>query len=297
MSPARACLCAIAMALASVPSLPLSAAPSFADREAARTLAGKGYESFEAKEYRRAIDLFQQAESHFHAPPHLLYIGRSQFKLGLLLEARATFERVLDEKLAADAPAPFKEAQVSARNELTEVVALTPSIVLTLALPAPPGARVELDGEPLAPATLGKPLAKNPGAHAVVADAPGMVHVERTVVLKLGGGEEHVDVAFAPPPPRFVVPAIVAFSLGAAGLAAGTAGAVLLRSASPSRVTGDRALEIAGFATGGAGVAAGVILLVVGRRPPSSSAPSGGAPSARIDVGVGLGSVSIGGAF
>jgi hypothetical protein len=297
MSPARACLCAAAMALAFAPVSPLFAAGSLADREAARTLAGKGYESFEAKDYRHAIELFQQAEARFHAPPHLLYVGRAQVKLGLFLEARASFERVADEKLPADAPAPFKEAQTSARNELTEIVALTPSIVLALAAPVPPGAHVELDGEPIALADMGKPVAKNPGSHALVAAAPGMQRVERTIVLKVGGGEERVDFALAPPPSRLVVPAVVAFSLGAAGIAAGTAGAVLLRTAPASRVTAYRALEIAGFATGGAGVGAGVILLVVGHRAQPAPSPSASAPQARIDVGVGLGSVSVGGAF
>jgi tetratricopeptide (TPR) repeat protein len=297
MSPARASLCAAAMALALAPRAPVFAAGSSADRDAAKALAGQAYDSFEAKNYRHAIDLFQKAEARFHAPPHLLYVGRAQVKLGLFLEAKATFERVADEKLPADAPGPFKEAQVSAKNELVEVAALTPSIVLVLATPVPPGARVELDGDPVALADLGKPVAKNPGVHALVAEAPGMMRVDRTIVLKVGGGEEHVDFALVPPPPSLVVPAIIAFSLGAAGLAAGTAGAVLLRSASPSKATGDRALAIAGFTAAGAGAAAGVVLLVLGQRAQAQAQAGTSAAAPRVGVGVGLGSVSVGGSF
>src|SRR5580692_3676583 len=117
MRPAHASLCAAVLA-AAVFSSPAEAGGSFADREAARTLSGKGYEQFEGKHYRRAIELFQQAEARFHAPPHLLYTARAQVKLGLFLEAKATFELVVAEKLAADAPPPFKEAQTSARAEL-----------------------------------------------------------------------------------------------------------------------------------------------------------------------------------
>ena len=234
MRRAHACLCAALLAHAALAALatPARAGGSFADREAARALSEKAYEQFEGKHYRRAIELFQQAEARFHAPPHLLYTARAQFKLGLFVEAKATFERAVAEKLPADAPAPFREAQTSARAELAEVEALTPRLFVTLPEPPPPGARVFLDGEPLAAADLGRPLPRNPGTHALVAEAPGTPKIERNVVLTAGGGDERVELSPAPPAVSpSVVPVAVAFSVGAAGLVAGTAGALLLLGA------------------------------------------------------------------
>ena len=57
---------------------PAWAGGSAADREAARTLAGKGYEAFEAKEYRRAVDLFRQAEARFRRAAALSSIWRAR---------------------------------------------------------------------------------------------------------------------------------------------------------------------------------------------------------------------------
>jgi hypothetical protein len=307
MRAARSWLCAVAVALASGLAAPALAAGSLADREAARSIAGKAYELFEAGDYRRAIDLFRQADARFHAPTHSLYVARAQAKMGQLIEAKGTYERVLEEKLAADAPPPFKEAQANARTELVEVQARTPSLVVSLASPAPPGASVVIDGEPLAADDVGRALARNPGTHLVSAEAPGMVRVERAVILAAGGGEQRVALLLAPPASASVVPAVIAFVAGAAALGAGTTGAVLLRHAASGKTTGLRALEIAGFAGGGVGVGAGILLLALRARTPSSS-PSSSPPSSptsssaatrapSVDVRVGLGSLSVVGEF
>ncbi len=87
MPPARSWLRAAVVTSLTMLAAPVLAGSSYADREAARTIAGKGYESFEAGDWRKAMDLFQEAEARFHAPPHLLYIARAQAKLELLLEA------------------------------------------------------------------------------------------------------------------------------------------------------------------------------------------------------------------
>ncbi len=303
MRAARASVCAaltaVAIALASLVSFagPAWAGGSAADREAARTLADKGYEAFEAKEYRRAADLFRQAEARFHAPPHFLYLARAQVKLGLLVEARDTYARIVAERLAADAPTPFRDAQTSARGELGEVEALTPRLVVTFVDAAPPGARVVLDGEPLEAALLDHPLLRNPGAHTVVAEAPGMAPDEQQVVLKVGGRDERVELKLSRPAAPSVVPAVIAFAAGAAFVGAGTAGAILERDASASRTTALRAVEIAGFALGGAAIVTGVVLLVVRPSPRGMPSTHASAPLPRLRVGVGVASASIGGSF
>lgn len=296
MGAARSWLCAAALALVSGLAAPALAAGSAADREAARSIAGKAYEAFEAADFPRAIELFRQADARFHAPTHLLYVARAQAKMGLLVQSRGTYERVLEEKLAADAPAPFREAQANARTELADLEARTPVLVVTLSSPSPAEASVAIDGEPLATGDLGRALPRNPGAHVVSAAARGMLRVERAVTLQPGGGEQRVALVLAPPASPSVVPAVIAFVAGAAALGAGTTGAILLHSASPTKTTGLRALEIAGFAGGGVGVGAGILLLALRARAPSSP-PSPAAVAPSVEIRVGLGALRVGGAF
>ena len=290
----RLSLCAAILVASATIAGGALAAGSVADREAARSLASKAYQLFEAGEYRRAIDLFHQADARFHAPPHLLYVARAQAKLALLVEAKATYQRVLEDRLTAEAPPPFKEAQGSARSELAEVEALTPSLVVTIAGPTPAGARVLVDGEPLAAGDLGRPVPRNPGAHTVVFAAPGVAGVERAVVLASGGGDERVELPLTAPAARTVVAGGILLALGTIGVGVGTTAAILLPRASPARVNDLRVAEIAGFAGGGAALAAGVVFLTLHARAVPTSV-SGPAPLLRI--GVGPGSVSVGHAF
>src|SRR5580704_2076929 len=229
-------LCAALAVIAARPAVVL-AAGSAADRDAARALAGKGYDAFELGQYERTVDLFRQAEARYHAPPHLLYIARAQIKLGKLLDAEATYQRIVEEKLAPDAPAPFKEAQATARVELATSHALVPVLIITVAGPPPPGTRVLLDGVPLGPDDLGQSLRRDPGEHGIVLETPGLT-TERTVVLK-PGGEAHVELPIGTPSKPSVVPGAVLVGVGAAGRSRGSPwGARRRRRASSSSCCG-----------------------------------------------------------
>jgi hypothetical protein len=283
--------CLLCAALAVLAARPALAAGSFADREAARTLAGQGYDAFEGGMYDRAVDLFRQAEARYHAPTHLLYISRAQIKLGKLLDAEVTLQRIVDEKLAADAPAPFKEAQATARIEVLQAHALVPTLIVTLAGAPPPGVQVMLDGKPLGPDELGQPLRRDPGDHAIVLLVPGLPGTERKVVLE-PGKQAQVALPVGAPAPPSVVPGAVLVGVGGAGLIVGTVAAILLRSTASSKATPLRVTEVTGFAVGGAAAATGVVLLVLRTRAAPRAAGVG-----QVQVGVGAGSVSIAGQF
>ena len=292
MRAVRACLVAAVVA-ASHAAPARAAVPTFADREAARSLADKGYDAFQAKQYAKAIDLFREAESRVHAPPHLLYIARAQFKIGRLIEAEATFQGVVDEKLAPDAPAPFRDAQASASSELREVQVLIPSVTIAFAGPLPPGARVTLDDRPLDARALAAPLRANPGPHLVKLVVPGEAPVLTTVTLRLGGGDEaHVTVPLPSGGP-YLVPMVVSFALGAAFVGVGVTATILSLHATDPALSRLRVTEIAGYAAGGAGLVAGFVLL--GVRVRSASATASAAPPVR--VGLGVGSLTISGSF
>ncbi|MEP7123387.1 MAG: tetratricopeptide repeat protein [Byssovorax sp.] len=290
MSAVRAAGFTLAALVLSSPAL--AAGPTPADREAARALATRGYELFEGKDYPHAIESFEKAESRIHAPPHWLYIARSQAKLGKLLAAKATYERIVAEKLPDGSPLPFRDAQTSARSELGEVNVLIPSIELTLAGVGAASATVRLDDQPFPASAMGQSYPADPGLHTFVVTFPGSAPIERTVAVKADGVTEHVNIALDPAPARSVAPIVVAFTLG--GLALGAGGATLgLFYGSTPRSNALRIASIAGFAAGGLGVGAGIVLLAV--RPSSGAATKPASP--QINAMIGPGSLGLAGTF
>jgi hypothetical protein len=283
-----------------------------ADREAARSLAEKAFEHYEAGECPRAIALFRQAEERFHAPPHMLFIARCEAKTGRLLEAREIFQAIVDEKLSPDAPGPFRDAQVSARAELNDVEIRLPTLEIVLASAAL-GASVTLDGRAVARAQLGAPIPLNPGEHVVVATL-GQARFERRARLIDGGGATRIDVtlAIAQAPSRRVnhVPMFIAFGVGVAGLGVGAATGILsltkvgeLEDRCPTKrcepgLAGmaDTAKTLGtastiGFVVAGVGAATGGAFLVL---RPFDEEPR---RSGRTQLELGLGGVRLGGAF
>jgi hypothetical protein len=201
------------------------------DKERARALADKGYGLFEAGQYQQAIQAFQEAESHFHAPTILLMIARAHGKLGQLIEARAVYLRIIDEQLAHYAPPEFFEAQQTARSELAEISRRTPSVEVIVRGAGAEQARVTLDGADVPPAQR---QLRNPGSHTVVVIGPDGAQVTREVTLAEGAGER-VEVDLAPgsapqggvpadtaPAGGSIVPAVVAFGVAGLGLGVGT---------------------------------------------------------------------------
>ena len=272
----------------------LAAGPTPTDREAARSLAKRGYELFESKDYPLAIESFEKAESRIHAPPHWLYIARAQVKLGKLLAAKETYERILAEKLPLDAPPPFKDAQTSAKSELGEVNVLIPSIELTLTGAGAAKAEVLIDDKPYPAVAIGRAYPADPGLHTFVVTAPGGSPIERAVAVKADGGTERVSLN-VPAAPSRIAPIVVAFTLGGLAVAAGGVTMGLSRSSTPPS-NGLRIASIVSFAAGGVGVGAGVVLLALRPSSPPAAAPAAKA-GLQITATVGLGSIGIAGAF
>lgn len=304
MRAARVC-CALLTLVLARPALaagpvPAPAAVKPADREAARALATRGYELFQAGSFKEAIESFRKAEDKVHAPPHLLYIARSQVKLRQLVEAKDTFREILAEKLAPDAPYPFRDAQTSARAELNEVDILIPSMSLTLQGKDTEKAEVRFDGQPFPRISLGKPVPENPGLHTITVLVPGQPPFERTILLKQGTDVEQVVLDVDPSPSRVGAPAIVTFVLGGAAVAAG--GTLLgLYFAKPELETDNvKIAAIASLAGGGALLGTGTLLVLLRSPAGSTPAPPPKAalkPGPRLQIGVGLGALTLSGQF
>lgn len=163
------------------------------ERAAARDAARAGISEFRNGNYAEALSLLETAERVVHAPTHLLYIARSQAKAGMLVEARESYQKIINENLSSGSSQVFRDAQESAREELSELSSRIPKLKITLL--APDGtslkdAAVKIDDQLISGALVGLPIPANPGARIVTASAPGMLEARADVTLEEGASEE-----------------------------------------------------------------------------------------------------------
>lgn len=285
--------------------------PSFAfaapatDKDRARELAQTAADLLDEKKYTEALEAANKAESLYHAVFHLYVAARSLEGLGRLTEAADTYERVLAEPLPASAPKVFRDAQAESKGLLADLLARIPTVLVRISGAPVDAAKATLDDKPIDIAS-GVAMRADPGSHVVRVTADGRAPFEKTITLPNKGGVVVVDADLAMVGGQTksdpvtqekggsVVPAIVAFGVGAAGLAFGgvTGGLELgkvkdLEQRCPNKMCPvdvqadfDKAHQLAtlstvGFVVGGVGVAAGVVLLVVRKKGPTT--PSSGA--------------------
>jgi hypothetical protein len=203
-----------------------SAAVADADarRAEARDLARQGDVAFSQGRCDKAIPLWKRAEDTFHAPTILLRMARCEALLGHVVDATATLEQIVAEKLEADAPPPWREAQRDAADELPGVRARVASLEVSVAGGEATDARVSIDD---ADAVAGTPIPLDPGSHRLRASAGDAAWAEE---VRLAEGESRVvRLTVRREPPRTTVSRIrpVGFAVGAAGLASIAVGAVV----------------------------------------------------------------------
>ena len=155
----------------------------------ARAAAAAGVDLLQQGRYAEALDRFQRAESLVHAPTHLLYIARTQVKLGQLIEASETYLKVTREVLPPDAPRAFVDAQASAAQEAKELDARIPTLLIRVEGNGASDATVTMDGTPLPAAMIGIAAPINPGTHALRAVGKDGTSAELRVKLSPGSRE------------------------------------------------------------------------------------------------------------
>lgn len=190
-------------------SLPGSAALAQTDEEkaAARELAKQGAEAFVAGKHAEALDRMSRAEALVHAPPHLLYIARSQAALGKLVASRETYLKVTREELPASAPRAFKDAQEQARQEITSIEPRIAQLRIVVEGAGDKKVNVKLDGQPVSPALVGVHRPIDPGKHVVIAYPIGLRPVEKAIELKDGErAEVKLTISASPSEPSTGVP-------------------------------------------------------------------------------------------
>lgn len=289
------------------------------DPAAARDLLKRGYLLAQDGKCEQAVPLFEESLRLDVKAITLINTADCEEKLGRLGNALGHWVDARARAKVEGNAAVEAEAENRAR-------ALEPRLArLAIVVPAaaPPGTEVTRDGTTLGPVSLGIETPVDPGAHVIVVRAPG--RAESTLRVTLAEGEtKRVEASPGPkaregedraaPSPAGgggsgTSPLVwVGFGVAAAGLAVGSVTGVLAMSrakdverACPgglcpdaetlSRVEGGRTLgdvSTVAFVVGGAGVALGAAMLVLGGSRPAR-------PGVRAWVAPGGGGIS--GAF
>jgi hypothetical protein len=187
---------------------PNALAQSDADRATARSLGQDGESALEAKDFKKAEDLFRRADRLVHAPTLSLGLARALAGAGKYVESQETYNRIIREGVFPGAPAPFQRAVDDAKKE---VDAVSPKVAgATITVQGPGGAEIAnpsvlLDGVAVNAASLGVRRLVDPGSHVLKVSADGYKAQELHFQVNEGGSvTEPVTLekdASAPPPP------------------------------------------------------------------------------------------------
>lgn len=287
--------------------------PSLADGEgseaeqlnAARALADAGFKLYEGGDYAGALSRFKAAEGIYHAPPHLLFMGRCQDKLGKLVEAKQLYQQLVDEDLGDQATGPFGEAQAEGRQALEALAGRIPTLQVTLEGTDASLAAVSIDGQPVAAEALADPIEVNPGEHRLVLEVAGHEPAETTVTVEEGTAGHPVTLPVGPataeeagpaPPPDeeeapSIVPPLIVAGVGVAAIGVGVVTGILtlddaaeLKDRCPDNPCPEDNESLAdsvntlgtvstiGFVVGGAAIGAGVLWLLLQPNGPTEEA-------------------------
>ncbi|WP_437837496.1 tetratricopeptide repeat protein [Sorangium sp. So ce1153] len=167
--------------LAATPAAAEEKVPTPQAKAAARSFADEGWNLYTAGRYEEALKAFREADAKVHAPTFLLMVARCYVKLGRLLDARAAYQIILDEKLAASAPPAFTEAQVTARKELADLELRIPTVEVAIKGAVQEVREVTLDGLPI---PLSTPVQRDPGEHTLVVHVSGRRPLTKRIRLQ-----------------------------------------------------------------------------------------------------------------
>jgi tetratricopeptide (TPR) repeat protein len=319
-------MCVAACALGAAPGA--LAAPTTAERQAARGLMDKGDELFEAQKYAEALKAYQAAHAIMNVPSTALALAQCHEKLRQWTQALEVAREVGRMPVRADESAVLKQSRKDASDLVASLEARIPSVSIVVTGAA--RAEVRIDGLVITAESLGKPISLNPGRHVAAAIAEGTPGATQeftlaegaaiTVDLRIpaygvGAGTPGQDNPPAPAPAAEQRSAPLwlwlSLGIGAAGIGVGAVTGVLsLNKASAAKelCAGNACPEAArgdaddakmlanvsnvGFAVGVVGIGAGVLGLVLrGDKDP------GPARSGQLQPWVSPGSAGISGWF
>ncbi len=192
-------------------------AQSAADKATARQLATEGIQLFQQSRYGEALDKLERAQALFDAPVHLVYIARCQVKQNKLIDAAENYRRLIRTQLGPDAPAAFRDAVASGREELTQIEPQIPSLRLLITPADAKDLQIKIDEQVVPSAVVGVDRPMNPGQHVIAVAAVDYAPTEKKIELR-PGTKDVLSIQLVPQPG-----ATVPEEPGAAGSGSGAA--------------------------------------------------------------------------
>jgi hypothetical protein len=256
---ARRCLVAACLPLLAWSFSAPSAFAQDADIAQARQLGQQAQAAYDAGNYAESEKLWAAAGKLYSAAPTLtLGLARTQAKLGKLVAAQESYNRIIREWSNHASPPPaFKDALEAAKTEVGPVSARVASVVITV--DGPPSPSVTIDGQSVNAAALGLKRPVDPGPHTVKASADGFSSVEQPFQVVAGGAAEvklKMDKTGAAPVAAVIKPAPASASSDQPA-----------PEGPPKKSGSSKTLVFVAFGVGGAGLVVGAVtgLIAVGK--------------------------------
>jgi hypothetical protein len=181
------------------PSSPFAPAIARADEAAARQHFRRGVELYDKKQYAPALESFEAAYAEKPSPGIKQNIALSLKGLGRTLDAAKAFDEALDEGEETLKP----ETRAAIEQELAELSKVVATVRLKVVAAADKRpidkVAVTVDGAPLPPSALRRPLRLAPGIHVFAAHAEGFADPPEKKLSILAGSP--VDATFELSPP------------------------------------------------------------------------------------------------
>lgn len=281
---ARAALAAVAAAALLFTSSDSFAQPTAKQKAEAKVYVAEARVAVKQKRHADAANALRKAIELDPNPQSKLDLARSLVELGKLVEA----SKSLNDVISVSGASPGAKKVVAASKKLLESIEpRVPWVKISVIGPPADQATTTIDEEEV---DASSEIPFDPGDHLVVAEASGYERAERRITLDEGEHElvkmklkKIVKVEAQAPPAESgsIVPAAIAFGVGAVGLGVGAVFGILAFNETSNveatcrdgRCPPDQAdeLDIAkangtvstvGFIAGGVGVAAGIVLLI-----------------------------------
>lgn len=289
--------------IGTLPIVALCVAPNHAfgqDVAAAEALFNKGVAEIKAGNYKDACPAIEQSQKLDPRPGTQFTLAECLARWGKSATAHVAFEDFLRtvRALPAAQQGRYADRVKVAENKKAEIAPTIPQLTILLPKDAPSNVQVTRDGTEITGPMLGLALPVDPGEHSIVVEIPGKP--AETQKITLASGETKTIEVVIPGTTRETtsdtgdktsisgrtIGTIAAFGVGAAGLIMGgvTGGLAISTKkqadtqcpefqCSPDGLKLVRkgrtmaTLSTVGVAVGGAGIAAGVILLLTRPKP------------------------------
>ena len=212
-------LAAVCLATALILSAGRAWAQTPEELRAARELFQEAYKDEQDKRYEEALEKFRRVAKVRESASVRYRIATCLAATGHLREARDMYRALAAQR--SSLPASDRATTDSAAEKAADLGRRIPHLSLRLADNPPADVKVSIDGTPVPVSTTPRSIELDPGAHVILAAAPGSKTTEERVTLAEadGGPEVARTIALQPETP----PAAASGSASAAGAATGGA--------------------------------------------------------------------------